>query len=71
MTLTLVSRTGSSHVLILGFPHLTKLLESTNFPWLLSNIIDEHTGDTPKPLKRYWVTERCGLRIGVVGLVEQ
>lgn len=23
------------------------------------------------PLRRYWVTERCGVKIGVVGLVEE
>jgi 2',3'-cyclic-nucleotide 2'-phosphodiesterase (5'-nucleotidase family) len=50
---------------------LTKLLASTNFPWLLSNIIDTDTGLPPLPLQRYWVTERCGVKIGVVGLVEE
>ena len=54
-----------------GFPHLTKLLNATTFPWLLSNIIDTNTGHQPEPLKRFWVTERCGVRIGVIGLVEK
>lgn len=57
--------------LIPGFPHLTKLIHSTTFPWLLSNIIDSTTGTVPKPLHRYWVTERCGVKIGIVGLVEE
>ena len=50
---------------------MTKLLSATTFPWLLSNIIDKTTDDVPKPLQKYWVTERCGVRIGVIGLVEQ
>ena len=58
-------------LMFIGFPHLTKLLSATTFPWLLSNIIDTTTGNQPEPLKRYWVTERCGVRIGVIGLVEQ
>jgi 5'-nucleotidase len=54
-----------------GYPHLTKLIESTNFPWLLSNIVDTETGKQPEPLKRFWVTERRGVKIGVIGLVEE
>lgn len=54
-----------------GYPHLTKLLESTTFPWLLSNIYDANTGQSPAPLRRYWVTEKCGVKIGVIGLVEE
>lgn len=37
---------------------------------LLSNIVDERTGLTPPPLQEYLVLERCGLKIGIVGLVE-
>ncbi|KAK8843476.1 hypothetical protein IAR55_007135 [Kwoniella newhampshirensis] len=59
-----------NHDFDFGYPHLTKLLESTTFPWLLSNIIDENTGRQPEPLRRYWITERCGVKIGVIGLVE-
>lgn len=54
-----------------GFPHLTKLIESTSFPWLLSNIVDTNTGRQPEPLKRFIVTERCGVKIGLIGLVEK
>lgn len=54
-----------------GYPHLTRLLNATKFPWLLSNIVDENTGRQPEKFLRYWVTERCGVKIGVIGLVEQ
>jgi 2',3'-cyclic-nucleotide 2'-phosphodiesterase (5'-nucleotidase family) len=50
---------------------MTKLIGATHFPWLLSNVIDADTGKTPVPLQKYWVTERCGVRIGVIGLVEE
>lgn len=56
---------------IKGYPHLTRLLNATKFPWLLSNIVDESTGRQPEKFLRHWVTERCGVKIGVIGLVEQ
>ncbi|WWC91447.1 uncharacterized protein L201_006393 [Kwoniella dendrophila CBS 6074] len=60
-----------NHDFDFGYPHLTKLIQSTTFPWLLSNIIDDKTGKQPETLNKYWVTERCGVKIGVIGLVEQ
>ncbi|WVR09253.1 hypothetical protein IAU60_006318 [Kwoniella sp. DSM 27419] len=54
-----------------GYPHLTKLINASTFPWLMSNIVDKNTGQVPPPLKRYHVFERCGVRIGVIGLVEE
>ncbi|ORX38934.1 Metallo-dependent phosphatase-like protein [Kockovaella imperatae] len=59
-----------NHDFDFGYPHLTKLISATTFPWLLSNIVDKTTGDVPKPLCKYWVTERCGVKIGLIGLVE-
>ncbi|KAL7421435.1 hypothetical protein Q5752_004321 [Cryptotrichosporon argae] len=60
-----------NHDFDFGYPHLTKLLSSTHFPWLLSNIVDETTGKTPEGLHELQVVERCGVRVGIVGLVEQ
>jgi 2',3'-cyclic-nucleotide 2'-phosphodiesterase (5'-nucleotidase family) len=50
---------------------MTKLVGATHFPWLLSNVIDANTGTSPEPLRRFYVTERAGVRVGLVGLVEQ
>jgi 2',3'-cyclic-nucleotide 2'-phosphodiesterase (5'-nucleotidase family) len=50
---------------------MTKLVGATTFPWLLSNVIDVNTGTSPAPLHRFVVTERAGVRVGLVGLVEQ
>lgn len=40
-------------------------------PWLLSNIIDSSTSKVPEFLHEYKVFERAGVRIGVIGLVEE
>lgn len=40
-------------------------------PWILSNIIDSTTGRTPEHLHPFQVIERCGVRVGIIGLVEE
>ncbi|KAI8388837.1 Metallo-dependent phosphatase-like protein [Radiomyces spectabilis] len=61
-----------NHDFDFGLPQLQKLLGNTNFPWLLSNVLDE-TGEPPSPLQRHLILEHpsSGLRIGVIGLVEE
>ncbi|KAJ3572798.1 hypothetical protein NP233_g2848 [Leucocoprinus birnbaumii] len=54
-----------------GYPQLTSLVKDSTYPWILSNIIDIRTGKTPAFLHPFQVVERCGVRIGVIGLVEQ
>ncbi|KAI5124075.1 hypothetical protein M0805_003902 [Coniferiporia weirii] len=65
-----VAVTGN-HDFDFGYPHLTKLLNDTNFPWLLSNIVDTTTGKVPNTLHEFHVIERCGVRVGFIGLVEK
>ncbi|CDZ97729.1 5' nucleotidase [Phaffia rhodozyma] len=38
---------------------------------ILSNIIDTTTNKTPESLKPFLILERCGLKIGILGLVEK
>lgn len=40
-------------------------------PWLLSNIVDENTNNVPEHLHLFQVLERSGVRVGVIGLVEE
>lgn len=40
-------------------------------PWLLSNIVDTDTGKVPEGLHQFQVIERAGLRVGIIGLVEE
>ncbi|KAG8935517.1 hypothetical protein FRC02_007876 [Tulasnella sp. 418] len=65
-----VSLTGN-HDFDFGYHHLLKLVEACKFPWILSNIKDTDTGGPPKGLTRFQVFERAGLKIGVIGLVEE
>ncbi|KAL5490069.1 hypothetical protein ACEPAI_4902 [Sanghuangporus weigelae] len=64
-----IAVTGN-HDFDFGYPHLTKLLNDTKFPWVLSNIVDETTGKIPEYLHEVYVLERRGIRIGFIGLVE-
>ncbi|KAL4253855.1 5'-nucleotidase family protein [Abortiporus biennis] len=65
-----VSMTGN-HDFDFGFPHLSKLIQDTHFPWVLSNIIDTNTGKVPDNLHEFVVVERLGVRIGVVSFIEK
>ncbi|KAF5387159.1 hypothetical protein D9615_001693 [Tricholomella constricta] len=65
-----VSLTGN-HDFDFGYPHLTKLIKDTSFPWILSNIIDSTTSKVPEHLHEFQIFERAGIRIGVIGLVEK
>ncbi|KAG6854980.1 hypothetical protein C0991_009803 [Blastosporella zonata] len=65
-----VALTGN-HDFDFGYPHLSKLVKDTTFPWLLSNIIDDETSKVPECLHEFQIFERTGIRIGVIGLVEK
>ncbi|KAI0807271.1 Metallo-dependent phosphatase [Fomes fomentarius] len=65
-----ISLTGN-HDFDFGYPHLSKLIQDTNFPWILSNIIDTETSGVPEHLLEFDVFERAGVRVGVIGLVEK
>ncbi|KAI9230873.1 MAG: Metallo-dependent phosphatase-like protein [Piptocephalis tieghemiana] len=62
-----------NHDFDFGTPSLEKLAGATNFPWLLSNVL---VPDAPKPTplangEIYRVFEVEGLRVGIMGLVEE
>ncbi|CAE6516088.1 unnamed protein product [Rhizoctonia solani] len=65
-----VSLTGN-HDFDFGYPHLCKLIEDCAFPWVLSNIVDTDTNSVPDKLTKYQVLERSGIKVGVIGLVEE
>ncbi|KAJ7511422.1 Metallo-dependent phosphatase [Mycena galericulata] len=60
-----------NHEFDFGYPQLKNLLAETRFPWVLSNIFDTRTGTVPEPLKDAHVIEKAGIRIGLIGLVEE
>lgn len=65
-----VALTGN-HDFDFGYPQLSKLVQDCKFPWILSNIIDEDTNRVPEHLHQFQVIERAGVRIGIIGLVEE
>jgi 5'-nucleotidase len=64
-----------NHDLDFGLPVFGKLVKQTSFPWLMSNVWE--AGSTPEEktmlgkVGEYHILEKAGLRIGVIGLVEQ
>ncbi|KAJ7349288.1 Metallo-dependent phosphatase-like protein [Mycena albidolilacea] len=62
---------AGNHDFDFGYPHLSKLIDATKFPWLLSNIVDTTTSEVPKGLREFQILERAGIRLGIIGLVEK
>lgn len=61
-----------NHDFDFGMPQLEKLIGKTNFPWLLSNVLNGETNHPADPaVQRYLILEQSGLRIGLIGLVEK
>ena len=59
-----------NHEFDFGVENLARLVEMSNFPWLLSNITDGSTGLPLAGAKPHHVLEVGCVRIGVVGLVQ-
>lgn len=54
-----------------GLENLISVTDKTNFPWLMSNVLDV---DTNRPLaegKTYHIINKNGIKLGIVGLVEE
>ena len=50
---------------------LETLAGRTDFPWLMSNVMDKETGSLLADGKETFVIEHLGRRIGLIGLVEK
>ena len=59
-----------NHEFDFGLENLTRLVEMSNFPWLLSNIREVGSGLTLAGAKSHHVLESNGIKIGLVGLVQ-
>ncbi|KAF8666177.1 Metallo-dependent phosphatase [Rhizoctonia solani] len=68
-----------NHEFDFGRERFDRLIEFSNFPWLLSNIEQHPLNEKHHPdysqriqidgLRKYLILERCGLKIGIIGLV--
>ena len=54
-----------------GLETLADLVEKTEFPWLMSNVIDNETGRPLADGKIHHIMEWDGRKIGLIGLVEK
>lgn len=54
-----------------GLDVLQKWVEKTNFPWLMSNVIDNETGRPLGDGKISHILNHNGLKVGIMGLVEK
>jgi len=58
-----------NHDLDYGFGAVENFSAESEFPWLLANVVTED-GETVPGTRNYTVVERGGVRVGVVGLVD-
>ncbi|KAL0575874.1 hypothetical protein V5O48_006096 [Marasmius crinis-equi] len=59
-----------NHEFDYGRERFDQLVEFCNFPWILSNV-KEKNDNILKGLREYCVVKRCGLTIGLIGLMSQ
>ncbi|CAG8461109.1 11978_t:CDS:2, partial [Acaulospora morrowiae] len=60
-----------NHDFDFGLPVLENLVGMTKFPWLLSNVLDQESGEPAAGGKRWHILEKGGLKLGIIGLVEK
>ncbi|KAF0455054.1 Metallo-dependent phosphatase [Gigaspora margarita] len=60
-----------NHDFDFGVPTLKELVAISNFPWLLSNVVDSETDEPMAGSKKFVILEKNGLKLGIVGLVEK
>lgn len=60
-----------NHDFDFGIDILQERVEKTNFPWLISNVIDNETGQPLADGKVSHIVDWCGRKIGLIGLVEK
>ncbi|OON14249.1 5'-nucleotidase protein, partial [Opisthorchis viverrini] len=60
-----------NHDLDFGLDILCECIEESNFPWLNTNVLDRDTNSPLAGLPTYHIIEHAGLRIGLIGLLEE
>lgn len=59
-----------NHDFDFGVERLTVLIQETNFPWLISNVVDKYTNKPLANAKVKHILQVGELKIGLIGLVE-
>lgn len=60
-----------NHEFDFGIDNLAAFVKQTNFPWLMSNVIDKETNRPLGDGELFHIIERNGIRIGLIGIVEE
>ena len=60
-----------NHDLDFGFEAVENFSGASEFPWLLANVVDSETGEPVPGTEPYTVVEQQGVKVGVVGLVDE
>lgn len=60
-----------NHEFDYGVDNLIDFVKRTTFPWLLSNVIDKETSNQLGDGQVFHIMERAGLKIGLIGLIEE
>ena len=60
-----------NHDLDYGFDAVENVSAESQFPWLLANVVDTETGDPVSGTEPYTVVEQDGVKVDVVGLVDE
>ena len=60
-----------NHDLDFGFEAVGNFSAASEFPWLLANVVDSETGEPIPGTEPYTVVEKQGVKVGVVGLVDE
>ncbi len=60
-----------NHEFDFGLDQLKSSVQGSNFPWLISNVIDIETGKPLGDIEDKKIVEINGVRIGFIGLTEE
>eukprot|EP01094_Clydonella_sp_ATCC50884_P020986 TRINITY_DN4499_c0_g1_i1.p1 TRINITY_DN4499_c0_g1~~TRINITY_DN4499_c0_g1_i1.p1 ORF type:complete len:549 (-),score=135.09 TRINITY_DN4499_c0_g1_i1:157-1803(-) len=60
-----------NHDVDFGTEVLERYVKRCNFKWLISNVVDDHTGHALAGALTHLILEKNGLKIGVIGIVEE
>jgi len=60
-----------NHEFDYGVENLVDFTRRTNFPWLLSNVVDKETSRQLGDGQLYHIIERSGVKFGLIGLIEE
>jgi len=59
-----------NHEFDFGLDDIENLFRKCNFPWLCSNIFNVKTQAILANNHAYYIEERCGIKMGIIGLAE-